>query len=255
MDQLNTHSPASLYEIFPPEQAKRLADRLEIHHTPKHGSWLNMAEIEFSALARGLPERVGDRPALERHVAAWERRRNGGGVAADWRFTTADARIKLRKLYPTVRSGVMMLLHGRASATGFAWPKALGRPQPPFPLALAPHRTVGDELAVPHAPPDRRPRGAGPRRHFGHRRQAGHVGIPAQPGDVVLGQPHPDLRARRALIARQHPVPGPDPDRRQAQAEPARRGGGGHEPVGPVLPPSGVDGAARGDRVPVTCGS
>jgi len=102
MDQLNTHSPASLYEIFPPERAKRLADRLEVHHTPKHGSWLNMAEIEFSALARDLPERVGNRPDLERHVAAWERRRNDAGVAADWRFTTADARIKLRKLYPTI---------------------------------------------------------------------------------------------------------------------------------------------------------
>ena len=102
MDQLNTHSPASLYETFPPEEAKRLADRLEIHHTPKHGSWLNMAEIEFSALARNLPERVGDRPALERHVAAWERDRNGAGVAAGWRFTTADARIRLRKLYPTI---------------------------------------------------------------------------------------------------------------------------------------------------------
>jgi hypothetical protein len=102
MDQLNTHSPASLYEVFPPEQAKRLADRLEVHHTPKHGSWLNMAEIEFSALARHLPERVGDRPALGRHVMAWERDRNGAGVAADWRFTTADARIKLRKLYPTI---------------------------------------------------------------------------------------------------------------------------------------------------------
>jgi DDE superfamily endonuclease len=102
MDQLNTHPPASLYEAFPPEEAKRLADRLEIHHTPKHGSWLNMAEVEFSALARDLPERVGNRPDLERHVTAWERDRNGAGVAADWRFTTADARIKLRKLYPTI---------------------------------------------------------------------------------------------------------------------------------------------------------
>ena len=102
MDQLNTHSPASLYEVFPPEQAKRLADRLEVHHTPKHGSWLNMAEIEFSALARHLPGRVGDRSALGRHVTAWERDRNGAGVVADWRFTTADARIKLRKLYPTI---------------------------------------------------------------------------------------------------------------------------------------------------------
>lgn len=93
MDQLNTHSPASRYEIFPPEEARRLADRLEIHRTPKHGSWLNMAEIEFSALARDLPERVGDRLTLDRHVAAWERRRNDAEVAADWRFATADARI------------------------------------------------------------------------------------------------------------------------------------------------------------------
>jgi DDE superfamily endonuclease len=104
MDQLNTHSPASLYETFPPEEAKRLADRLEIHHTPKHGSWLNMAEIEFSALARDLPERTGDRATLERQVASWERRRNDAGVAADWRFTTADARVKLRKLYPTINA-------------------------------------------------------------------------------------------------------------------------------------------------------
>jgi hypothetical protein len=122
MDQLNTHSPASLYAIFPPEAARRLAERLEIHHTPQHGSppaspdagrcadgsiascdpWLNMAEIEFSALARDLPERVGDRPTLDRHVAAWEPRRNDAQVAADRRFATDDARIKLRKLYPTV---------------------------------------------------------------------------------------------------------------------------------------------------------
>jgi DDE superfamily endonuclease len=102
MDQLNTHSPASLYDAFPPEVAKRLADRLEIHHTPKHGSWLNLAEVELSALARDLPERVGSRPDLERHVAAWEQRRNGAEITAEWRFTTADARIKLRKLYPTL---------------------------------------------------------------------------------------------------------------------------------------------------------
>jgi hypothetical protein len=102
MDQLNTHGPASLYEAFGPAEAKRLADRLEIHHTPKHGSWLNMAEVELSALARDLPERVGDRPALEAHLSAWERRRNGACVKADWQFTTADARVKLRKLYPTV---------------------------------------------------------------------------------------------------------------------------------------------------------
>jgi hypothetical protein len=104
MDQLDTHSPASLYGSFPPEEAKHLADRLEIHHTPKHGSWLNLAEVEFSALARDLPDRVGNRPDLERHVAAWERRRNGAGVTAAWRFTTADARVKLRKLYPTLNA-------------------------------------------------------------------------------------------------------------------------------------------------------
>jgi DDE superfamily endonuclease len=102
MDQLNTHTPASLYEAFPPEEARRLAARLEIHHTPKHGSWLDMAEIELSVLGRDLPQRVADRPALERQVAAWERRRNKAGVKADWRFTTADARIKLRKLYPPI---------------------------------------------------------------------------------------------------------------------------------------------------------
>ena len=102
MDRLNTHGPESLYEAFPPEVARALAGRLEIHHTPKHGSWLNMAEIELSVLARDLPERVGGREDLDRHLAAWEARRNGAGARADWQFTTADARVKLRKLYPTV---------------------------------------------------------------------------------------------------------------------------------------------------------
>jgi hypothetical protein len=100
MDQLNTHSPASLYQAFAPEQAKRLADRLEIHYTPKHGSWLNMAEIELSALGRDLPDRVGDKATLERHVHGWRHRRNTAAIRADWQFTTKDARIKLRKLYP-----------------------------------------------------------------------------------------------------------------------------------------------------------
>ena len=102
MDQLNTHTPASLYEAFAPEEAKHLADRLEIHHTPKHGSWLNVAEIELSALARDLPERMGDQEAMSRHVEAWQRRRNEANVKANWQFTTADARIKLHKLYPTI---------------------------------------------------------------------------------------------------------------------------------------------------------
>jgi hypothetical protein len=96
MDQLNTHSPASLYEAFAPAEAKRLADRIEIHHTPKHGSWLNMAEIELSALGRDLPHRVGDRATLERHVQAWQHRRNVAATKAHWQFTTNDARIKLR---------------------------------------------------------------------------------------------------------------------------------------------------------------
>lgn len=101
MDQLNTHSTASLYEAFAPEDARRLAERLEIHHTPKHGSWLDMAEIELSVLARDLPERIGERGDLEHHLAAWTARRNQIAVKANWQFTTADARVKLRKLYPT----------------------------------------------------------------------------------------------------------------------------------------------------------
>lgn len=102
MDQLNTHGPWSLYEAFAPEEAKRLAEKLEIHYTPKHGSWLNMAEIELSAFDRDLPERVGNEPAMHQHVTAWERRRNDSKVKVNWQFTTADARVKLRKLYPTI---------------------------------------------------------------------------------------------------------------------------------------------------------
>jgi hypothetical protein len=102
MDQLNTHSTASLYEAFPPAEARRIAARLEVHHTPKHGSWLNMAEIELNALSRDLPERVGDGAAMAGHVGAWKGRRNGAEVKAIWQFTTAGARTKLVKLYPTI---------------------------------------------------------------------------------------------------------------------------------------------------------
>ncbi len=102
MDNLNTHTPASLYEAFPPDEAKRLAEKLEIHYTPKHGSWLNMAEIELSVLQRQcLDRRIADRATLEREVAAWERPRNAAVATIDWQFTTADARIKLKRLYPT----------------------------------------------------------------------------------------------------------------------------------------------------------
>jgi hypothetical protein len=101
LDQLNTHSPASFYAAFPPAEAKRLADKLEIHHTPKHGSWLNMAELELSVLQRQcLRQRLPDRAATEREVMAWVRRRNDHTKRIDWQFTTADARIKLRRLYP-----------------------------------------------------------------------------------------------------------------------------------------------------------
>jgi N-acetylneuraminic acid mutarotase len=100
-DNRNTHTPASLDEAFPAAEAKRLADKLELHYTPKHGSWLNMAEVELSALAEHcLDRRLADRATLAREVAAWERRRNAAARAIDWRFTTADARIKLKRLYP-----------------------------------------------------------------------------------------------------------------------------------------------------------
>jgi DDE superfamily endonuclease len=104
MDNLNTHKGASLYEAFPPEQARRIAERLEIHHTPKHGSWLNVAEIELSVLARQcLDRRIGDAGELQREVGAWEDDRNERAVEVRWRFTTADARIKLRRLYPVLQ--------------------------------------------------------------------------------------------------------------------------------------------------------
>lgn len=104
MDNLNTHKLASLYEAFPPEQARRIAEKLEIHHTPKHGSWLNVAEIELSVLARQcLDRRIGSAVELKREVAAWEDDRNERAVEIRWRFTTADARIKLHRLYPSLQ--------------------------------------------------------------------------------------------------------------------------------------------------------
>ena len=100
-DNLNTHTPASLYEAFPPTEAKRLADKLELHYTPKHGSWLNMAEIELGVLAgQCLDRRLPDRQTLEQEVAAWVAARNAAIKTIDWRFTTDDARIKLDHLYP-----------------------------------------------------------------------------------------------------------------------------------------------------------
>jgi DDE superfamily endonuclease len=103
LDNLSTHTPAALYQAFAPAQARRLCERLEWHYTPKHGSWLNVAEVELSVLARQcLDRRIPDAEALRREVAAWERDRNAAGVAADWQFTADDARTRLKQLYPVV---------------------------------------------------------------------------------------------------------------------------------------------------------
>jgi hypothetical protein len=101
MDNLNTHNIASLYETFEPEEARRLAERLEIHYTPKHGSWLNMAEIELSVLkSQCLDRRIAEMATMQAEVAAWENDRNNSIKKIDWQFTTIDARIKLKRLYP-----------------------------------------------------------------------------------------------------------------------------------------------------------
>ena len=103
LDNLNTHTLASLYETFPATEAHRLARKLELHYTPKHGSWLNMAEIEFSVLSRQcLKRRIADREILQHEVTAWVTARNNRGATIDWRFTTQDARIKLKRLYPCI---------------------------------------------------------------------------------------------------------------------------------------------------------
>jgi hypothetical protein len=102
-DNLNTHVPSSFYEAFAPAEARRLVERIEWHYTPKHGSWLNLAEVEFSALERQVPGRIGSREELERVTNVWTEKRNQAGICADWRFTAADARIKLKRLYPCIQ--------------------------------------------------------------------------------------------------------------------------------------------------------
>ena len=104
MDNLNTHKPASLYEAFEPAEARRLLDRLEIHYTPKHGSWLDMAETELGVLNKQcLDRRIPDQPTLRSEVVAWEKSRNKACCKTNWRFTTKDARIKLKRLYPSLQ--------------------------------------------------------------------------------------------------------------------------------------------------------
>ena len=103
MDNLNTHGLSSLYEAFAPAEARRLAERLEIHYTPEHGSWLNVAEIEQSVLARqALSRRIPDRETMQRRTTAWQEERNAEEATVDWQFTTEEARIKLKRLYPKI---------------------------------------------------------------------------------------------------------------------------------------------------------
>lgn len=103
VDNLNIHHPACLYEQFPPEEARRIAERIEWHYTPEHASWLNIAEIELSVLKRQcLRSRIPDIETVRQKVAAWQVRRNGNHAKVDWRFTTTDARIKMKRLYPVV---------------------------------------------------------------------------------------------------------------------------------------------------------
>ena len=110
MDNLATHSPAALYHTFAPAEARRIAEKLEIHYTPLHGSWLNMAEIEFAALARQcLARRIATVEELEREVQAWQEQRNAAATTINWRFTSVDARIKLKRLYPSLEPQVPSL--------------------------------------------------------------------------------------------------------------------------------------------------
>jgi hypothetical protein len=103
LDNLNTHTPAALYTVFPPDEARRIIEKLEFHYTPKHGSWLNMAEIELSVLAgQCLDRRIDNQDELTKEVTAWADARNAAGTTIDWRFTTEDARIRLKKLYPVL---------------------------------------------------------------------------------------------------------------------------------------------------------
>ena len=117
-DNLNTHKPASLYEAFPASEARRLVERFEWHYTPKHGSWLDMAESELSVLSRQcLDRRIANKQTLIEEVAAWQDSRNKHHAKADWQFTTADARVKLKRLYPTIwNSGAVGAIQSSQSA-------------------------------------------------------------------------------------------------------------------------------------------
>jgi hypothetical protein len=105
LDNLNTHGPASFYEAFAPAEARRLAERFEFHYTPQQGSWLNIAEIELSVLSRQcLDRRIGEAGVLRREIGAWQQKRHAASKTIDWQFTTAEARIKLKRLYPVIKT-------------------------------------------------------------------------------------------------------------------------------------------------------
>jgi DDE superfamily endonuclease len=105
LDNLNTHGPASFYEAFAPDEARRLAERFEFHYTPKHGSWLNIAEIELSVLSRQcLDRRIGEARLLRQEIRAWQQKRNAASKTIDWQFTADDARVKLKRLYPVIKA-------------------------------------------------------------------------------------------------------------------------------------------------------
>ena len=105
LDNLNTHGPASFYEAFAPDEARRLSERFEFHYTPKHGSWLNMAEIELSVLSRQcLDRRIGEIGVLRSEIGAWQQKRNEVSKTIDWQFTADDARVKLKRLYPVIKT-------------------------------------------------------------------------------------------------------------------------------------------------------
>ena len=102
LDNLNTHRPASLYQTFPPREARRVLKRLEFHHTPKHGSWINVAEVEFSVFSKQcLARRIPDQETLRGEIGALETERNQAGATKDWRFSTGEARVKLRHVFPS----------------------------------------------------------------------------------------------------------------------------------------------------------
>ncbi len=139
MDNLNTPTPASFYEAFEPEEAWRLAQKLESHYTPTHGSWLNMAEIELSVLARqGLSERMKSLDMVRREVEAWQRQRDQAQMTINWRFTAADARIKLKRLYPSFQLKLVRLLVTLYGLKDGGWGDRWGlNPQPLEPQSRA----------------------------------------------------------------------------------------------------------------------